>query len=724
MGAVSATIKLNDGMSPVLQHMNHALNIVLNSFEAMQSASAQAVDVRTIQSAREELASAAVALNDAEENAKKLNDTVEKLSEHTSEANSGFTIMKATLANLAANTLSHIASQIKEVKDEAIEFASDLVEVQNVVDVTFGQQSTLIDGWSQRTLDAFGLNELSAKRYSSTIGAMLKSSGISGDAILKMSENITQLSGDMASFYNLSGDTAFEKIRSGISGETEPLKQLGINMSVANMNAFAMEQGIGKAYDKMSQGEQVILRYQYLLAQTADAQGDFARTQDSYANQTKLMEENWKGLTGSIAALFLPALTGAKEKINGLLVKARQLVPAVQQFMTPVAKGASMIGKLGNIISDNWGVIIPVIGGAAAALAWYLVLTKGAAAATAIWSGAQAVWNGLQAAGTAVMGAFKAVQTFVSIGWGVLNGSTAAASASQMVYNSALLACPLTWILIVITAVIAILYLGVAAWNKWTGSSVSATGIIMGVLNVLKQFVVNLFARWWNIVAAFINFFANVWNEPVDSVKMLFLDLANTVIGYVLKMAEAIENIINKIPGVEVDITSGLDNFQKKIEDTSAKIKSESEWKEVAKTIDYGSFTDAYSKGYDYGKGLADKVTNFDLMEALGIKSSGNSDSPGYDTSTYEDLLMDTKSGVEETAGNTGKALDISDENLKYMRDIAERDAINRFTTAEIKVDMINNNNISSGMDLDSIVSGLADGLGTTLAQVAEGVHV
>ncbi len=716
MGAISAAIKLYDGMSPVLRHMNTALNQVLDSFEAVQAASGRAIDVRAIQEAREEMVHAAAALDEAEGNAERLGRRTEELAESAEKASGGFSVMKATLSHIAADAIRKAALQVKEAAGEAVAYASDMAEVQNVVDVTFGKQNRTINDWSQKTLDAFGLNELSAKRYASTMGAMLKSSGISGGALLEMSKNLTQLSGDVASFYNLDNNTAFEKIRSGISGETEPLKQLGINLSVANMNAFAMSQGLEKTYDKMSQGEQVMLRYQYLLSQTGDAQGDFARTQDSYANQTKLLEENWRALSGSVAGLFLPALTEAASSVNGLLERAQQLVPAIQQFLAPAEKGASMIGRLGEVIGNNWGIVSAVIGTAAAALAWYLVITKGASAATAIW-------NGIQAAGTAVMKGFRAVQTFVSIGWGVMTGNTAASSAAMMVYNKALLACPLTWILIALTAVIAALYIGVAVWNKWTGQSVSATGIIVGVLNVLKQSVVNMFALWWNRVAAFVNFFANVWNDPVAAVKILFLDLADSVIGYVLRMAEAIEGVINKIPGVQVDITSGLDGFQKKIEDASTKIKAESEWKEVVKPMEYGSYGDAFSKGYASGKNLADKVSNFSLMDALGLNLSGNSDMPDYGMSAYEELLNGIDAGVATTADNTGRALDISEEDLRYMRDLAEQETINRFTTAQIKVEMTNHNNVSSSMDLDGMVDYLVNGVEMSMEQAAEGVH-
>ncbi|MNW40124.1 hypothetical protein D3C74_172300 [compost metagenome] len=204
---------------------------------------------------------------------------------------------------------------------EAINLASDLQEVQNVVDVTFGSMSTEIDNWSKSTLYAFGISELSAKRYSSTLGAMMKSSGLAGTQMKDMSKKLTELSADMASFYNLSNDMAFEKIRSGISGETEPLKQLGINMSVANMEAFALSQGITKSYQNMDQASQTLLRYNYLMSVTKDAQGDFARTSGSWANQVKLMGEQWKIFQGTMGAGFINILTPIVKGLNFIIQK-------------------------------------------------------------------------------------------------------------------------------------------------------------------------------------------------------------------------------------------------------------------------------------------------------------------------------------------------------------------------------------------------------------------
>ena len=166
----------------------------------------------------------------------------------------------------------------------ALEAASDLAEVQNVVDTVFGTGARQIENWAKTAGEKFGLTETQAKKFTSTLGAMMKSSGLAGDEIVTMSTDLAGLAADMASFYNLDFETAFEKIRSGISGETMPLKQLGINMSVANLEAFALAQGLEKTFQQMDQGEQTMLRYQYIMQATADAQGDFEKTSDGFAN--------------------------------------------------------------------------------------------------------------------------------------------------------------------------------------------------------------------------------------------------------------------------------------------------------------------------------------------------------------------------------------------------------------------------------------------------------
>ena len=215
---------------------------------------------------------------------------------------------------------------------QCIELGSDLAEVQNVVDVTFGALNREVEEFAQNALEQFGLSELSAKQYTSTMGAMLKSMGFTTRAAADMSMELTGLAGDVASFYNLSGDEAFAKIRSGISGETEPLKQLGINLSVANLEQFALTQGMTKSYNAMNQQEQALLRYNYLLSVTSDAQGDFARTSDSWANQTKILTERFNSLKAAIGQGLINVFTPVLRVLNQVIAKLTEAAKAFQRF--------------------------------------------------------------------------------------------------------------------------------------------------------------------------------------------------------------------------------------------------------------------------------------------------------------------------------------------------------------------------------------------------------
>ena len=217
---------------------------------------------------------------------------------------------------------SAVGDMVRNFADFAksgIAVASDLQEVQNVVDVTFGEKgAAAVEDFAKKAAGSFGMSELSAKKFTGTMGAMLKSMNLDDAAVQDMSLALTGLAGDMASFYNLDAEEAFSKLRSGISGETEPLKQLGINMSVANLEAYAMSQGINTAWKEMSAAEQATLRYQYIMQATADAQGDFARTSDSYANQQRILQLNMENLSASIGKKVLPIITQFSGLLNDL----------------------------------------------------------------------------------------------------------------------------------------------------------------------------------------------------------------------------------------------------------------------------------------------------------------------------------------------------------------------------------------------------------------------
>lgn len=575
---------------------------------------------------------------------------------------------------------------------QAVEYASDLAEVQNVVDVTFGSAAEQVNEWSQAALDVYGINEVTAKQYTGTMGAMLKSSGLAGGSILEMSTNLTGLAADMASFYNLDTDTAFEKIRSGISGETEPLKQLGINMSVANLEAYAMSQGISEAYSEMSQAEQTTLRYNYLLQVTADAQGDYARTSSSYANQVRLLGESWTEFTGMVASQVIPILTLLVEKLNS---------------------GISWL-------SANWSVLQPILLGIIALVTTYTSVLAAHAAMQGISNAIELVAE-IQAykTATALLANVNAQLLATSTEY-ALAVVTAQATVAQAGFNTALLACPVTWVIVTIIALIAILYAVIAHINKTKDEATSATGAICGAVYAAGAFILNtaigvlngLIQSTWNMfvepVLSIVEWVLNVMNGGFDSFGGAVANLIGNIISWFLSLGKVVTQIIDAIFGT--NWTSGLESLQNEVL-SWGKTENAITLDRNAPTIDYRmSYTDAYNKGYEWGQGVENKIKDF-----FGGVADDNSGSYGG-----EPDMTNYLSGIAGDTASISDSLDVSEEDLKYLRDIAEQEAINRFTTAEIKVDMSGmSNTVHNTNDLDGIV----DGLTTRVLQAMEVVR-
>lgn len=231
---------------------------------------------------------------------------------------------------------------------EAVSLGSSITEVENVVDTAFGNMSQKAYDFASTASSQFGLSELAAKQYSGTMMAILKSSGVAQSAASDMSLTLAGLAGDIASFYNIDTDLAFEKIRSGITGEVEPLRQLGINMSVANIEAYALSQGITASYDSMNSAEKTLLRYNYLLSVTGDQQGDFSKTSGTWANQVRLLQLQWQMLSATIGQAFIAVLTPVVTALNKLIAKLQVAATAFRNFVLAVT-GANLGGASGAV---------------------------------------------------------------------------------------------------------------------------------------------------------------------------------------------------------------------------------------------------------------------------------------------------------------------------------------------------------------------------------------
>lgn len=241
----------------------------------------------------------------------------------------------------------------------AIELGSDITEVQNVVDVAFGSMSGMVEDFANTSIENFGLSKTAAKEYSGILMSMFKSSGFNSSEMrqqaAEMSIALTGLAGDLASFYNIRTEDAFYKLRAAMAGEIEPMRQLGVNMNIANLEAYALANGINKSYQSMSQAEQQLLRYNYLMAVTGAQQGDFARTSGSWANQTRILAENFRYLSSVLGQGLIAAILPGIQALNALMGKLIQVAETFRNFVYTLM-GKKIEGSQGGIVNDLAGI--------------------------------------------------------------------------------------------------------------------------------------------------------------------------------------------------------------------------------------------------------------------------------------------------------------------------------------------------------------------------------
>jgi hypothetical protein len=445
-------------------------------------------------------------------------------------------------------------------------------------------------------------------------------------------------------------------------------------------------------------------------------------TNAKFENMPKTFSQIWTSFQNTALMAFQPVLQRMNEIANS---------EAFQTFVNNAIEGLSMVAGIAleifdllvgvaGVVADNWSWLSPIIYGVAAALAVYygwLLLTKGAEMAMAAVHGIVAVAKGIMAAATMLV-----------------TGATWAETTAQYGLNAAMYACPIVWIIILIIALIALFYAAVAAVNKFAGTSVSATGIICGAFMVALAFIGNIFVALWNLVvdvfvliynlvATVANFIGNVFTDPIGAICRLFFDLADTVLGILQALASAIDaifgsNLAGSVQGWRDSLGGWVDDTFGKGEEVMAKMNADDM---KLGRFEYG---EAWDAGYSFGEGIDQSIANFDPSSLFDTNVPGADDYANL--GSYGSGIGGIGSGVDDIAGNTGKiadSMDITEEDLKYLRDIAEQEAVNRFTTAEITIEQTNHNTVSGKMDLDGIVSGLTDAANEAVDKIAEGVH-
>ena len=435
----------------------------------------------------------------------------------------------------------------------------------------------------------------------------------------------------------------------------------------------------------------------------------------------------WQGMQNTALVAFQPVLQRLSDIANSEAFQTfvNNAIEAMAVLAGVLLNIFDMVSTVGQVIADNWSWISPIIYGVIAALAVYaayLGIVKGIELASAAATGIMAVGKGLLAAATMIA-----------------TGATWAQTTAQMGLNGAMYACPIVWIIALIIAVIAAIFAVASAIAKMTGCASSGFGVITGGINVVIQFFKNLGLEVANIalgignaIAAVASNIMTAFHNAICSVQSWWYNLLSTV----LTVVEGICAALNKLPFVEFDysgITNAANDYAAKAAEAAGN-KEEytdvgaafSEGMSTFDTFQDGWASDAFNSGAEWGdgvaQGLSDAIDGF--MDGLAV------DIPNADdyTSGFADAIAASGMGdnLADISGDTGKisdSLDITSEDLKYLRDIAEQDAINRFTTAEISIEQNNTNQISNGMDLDGVVSGLTDAVNEAVDIMTEGVH-
>lgn len=735
MSSISTAIELTDRMSYPLHSITSALDSTLNVFEDFKSSLGNTFDDSKINSARISIDEANASIKAMEDNIRKTNNENDKMPKKFDAANisaksllqtlMGFSVIQkigGIISNQFGNAIDRLDTMNnypKVMSNLGISTDQAKASIKMLSENLKGLPTTLNDAVSsvQNLTSVNGSVGKSTKMFLALNNAILAGGG---------STQVQQSALEQLSQAYAKGKPDMMEWRTAMTAMPAQLKQVAQAMGFVNANALGESLRSGKtSMDKFMDtfiqlNEKGANGFQSFEEQARNSTGGFAT---SIANMksavtrgiTSLIESINAGLTKAGFGTIQSNIQNLGSGIEKMLSMVGNAASNMISFLSPAI---NLIQQVAEFIGNNWTIIEPIILGVASALAVYY--------------GAQLAANAISAISSGIHIAMAVAQMIHAAATGTLTAATAAGIAAQNGLNAALYACPLVWILIIIIAVIAAIYAVVAAINKITGSSISATGVIVGALTTAVAFIWNLFLGLLDLVLgvinamvnpwiSFANFFANLFNDPIGAIVHLFGDFADSILGVIESIAKALDKVFgSNLAGAVQGWRNGLSGMVEKV----ANQYGNGSYEKVAEELNLSSeslglkrweYGDAWNTGYNWGQGIENSIGNL-----------GNSLKSTVDD-TMSSLNMDSiPTNAATTANNTGKindTLQVSEEDLKYLRDLAETETINRFTTAEIKVEMTNNNTINNEMDIDGVVDYLANGLNEAMEKAAEGVH-
>lgn len=709
MGTIRTAIALYDGVTSPLQSMHKAMGVVLNTFESMQQASGRAVDTAAIREAREEWAKAGTAFDAIEENIRNANNEQQKFNNSIREGNNSANGLLSTIKKIAVaaggivgiNKVQNISDKLASTKARLNLLVDDggSVDVLEQKIMASAQRSRSVYFDTASAVAKLGLNAGNAfngdmNQVIAFMEQVNKQFVIGGATAQEQSNAMIQLTQAMAA-----GALRGEELNSILDGAPGIARAIEKYMGIAEGSIKTVAQE-GKVT------AEVVKNAMFAMADETNAKFD---------SMPKTWAQIWAGMKNKALSMFAPILTKINQIANS--TKFQQVTTALINGLAGVANVASsvldILISIASVIVDNWSWVQPIIMGIVAAMLIY----NGVALVTNAIMGIQATAKAVHAAATAMEA-----------------GATFTATVAQQGLNAALLACPLTWIILLIIAVIAAIYAACAAVAKFTGIANSGFGVICGGIMVVISFfknlglsVANIALGIWNALGACASNIGTAFHNVISNVQGWFYNLLSTALTVVAGICEA----LNKLPFVEFDysgITSKASEYAAKSAEAYGNVE---EYKSVADAFNEGMSTfdtfqdgwaaDAFASGAAWGDGVADKVSG--MFDFSALDSMGADSLDAFNLGNDLDSIYGNTGDIANNTAATADALDIAEEDLAYLRDIAEREAINRFTTAEIKVEQHNENHISSEMDIDGIMDAWTENFAERLAVSAEGVH-
>lgn len=719
MATIRSQMVLNDQVTGVLKNITRALDITLHSFEQMQDASANAVDVRLLNQARAGLGEVNLAVREMEENYRRAAQQEQQVTRNIRQSTQAEQQLNASIrgGNDALDDMVGKAKNLAATIGASVGLKK-LIELSDQMTSTTARLSFLVDdGGSVDELEAkiMASAQRSRAAYLDTASA-IASMGANAGAAFSSNDELIAFMEQVNRQFTIGGASA--------QGQAAAMLQLTQAMAAGALRGEELNSilenapGIARAIEQyMGIAEGSIKQYAQEGQVTAEVvKNALFSVADETNAKFESMPMTWAQIWTNMQNRALQTLDPVLNKLNKL-ANSEQFSTVVDGALNALATITALASgildvfvNIGSAVVDNWSVIEPIAWGLVAALVAY----------NAVALITQAI-NGAVALSAAVKGA---ADMFAA-------GKTFAATVAQQGLNAALLACPITWIVVGVIALVA----GIIALCNWiaktTGVAATGFGVITGGINVAIQavwnamlVVANVAIGIWNALGACCSNIGTAFHNVISNVQGWFYGLLSTA----LTVVEGICAALNKLPFVEFDysgISAKADEYAAKSAEAYGSVE---EYQNIgdAFTKGYNTFdtftdgwaSDAFKAGASWGDGVADKVSSF--FDFGGGGTGGTDLGSGFDLSSIAD-----NTGL--TADNTGKtadALAVTEEQLEYLRDIAERDAINRFTTAEVKIDMTGmTNRIDGSADLDGVISQLTEGFTEALVTAAEGVH-